>query len=1287
MAGREIVNRQLNIYIQSGDAQKAYDKLIAKEKTLNEEIAKTTDPKRIQKLKDELNKLVEPLDRAAKKVKGELEPSLKDTAATVGRLRNEISRMSESDADFHKINQQLRQGNVELEQQRSKVGLISKAWKSFWQEAKTVAAGVIIGNTIQAALQTVLGYVTGIVTGSAKISDELADIQRVTGLTSAEVKTINSELKKIDTRTSVSALRDIVLIAGKLGIEKENILGFAEAVDKLNVALGGELGDVETFTTDLGKILNVFEGKITGENVTHLGNAIVDLANKGVASGPFLVDFTQRVSGIAKASNLSLHATLGLGAGLEETGNKVESSATAIQKLITSVGQDIPKAAKIAGVEASKFAETFANAPEEALLLFAAGLQKNKSSFAEIAKGFKDAGEDGARVISVLSVLGQKTEFFRDKIKDAGVAIQGTGQITDAFNLKNKNAGAELDKFKKNFASLFTSNTFQEAGAAAIKVLNGFVNLVKAAVGFVREHGLIVSVLGSIYLLATVRIKGLTIAQVLNNTVTKLSTFISTAAAAAYIIFSTAASVLTGRIKAATGAQIIWQTVMAAGRGGLGLIVVAIGAVALGISALLTKTKQLSAAQKITNEIEEKATETYASQIAALKQKIALASNENVSLATRKKALEEVKAASDGYLKNLTLENINTSEGITLVDLYTASLKASARARAAAALAQEKETRAIQLETKLDVLNTKFDVKNETGPGAFIKNLFAGKDGGTIGNQIRDARNELAGVNTELSALYAKIAISPDLQQAIAGTDANGNSIKPGGKSPLEVVKEKTSKTVDDLLKDLQKIKDDLRLSQLSPLDRDLAELDIKFEALRKRAGTNGKLLLIIDQLYQESRLRLIQEYARKEVAEWQKAGEDVNKKADEQYRKNLAALAALQKKLDDELQRQFENGIVSTDKDRLAKRELQVLISRGEAKLKAELSLLNEQERQELSAKNLTENEKFLIEERYRQKRKQAEIDHVIGIIEISTYFLQGLENIDKIFSDAKTAKENQELARDQVVNDQKKTNLERRLKAGLITQLQYDRELEKMDRERQRKEKIARKAQFERDKRAQFVAALISNAGAVSTTLQKFGPPIPPNFLGIAAMGLTILTGIAQLATIAGSKAPEFGGGGKLGGNYHSEGGNPILDRHGKKIGEIEKDEGIINRFTMGDRSKYTVTGTPSQIASRLNSMHGVSWEAGATLRPAWRDRQPARINYQAIQKHYAAGGRFNKAVQVNADSSDASDALLLLTVALQKLNAKLDIPLKAYTLLTDHETQQARLNAIRQDATLQG
>ena len=60
------------------------------------------------------------------------------------------------------------------------------------------------------------------------------------------------------------------------------------------------------------------------------------------------------------------------------------------------------------------------------------------------------------------------------------------------------------------------------------------------------------------------------------------------------------------------------------------------------------------------------------------------------------------------------------------------------------------------------------------------------------------------------------------------------------------------------------------------------------------------------------------------------------------------------------------------------------------------------------------------------------------------------------------------------------------------------------------------------------------------------------------------------------------------------------------------IERDEAVIKASAMTDESKYTVTGTPAQITSKLNSMHGgVNWATGALLEfPKFRER-PAQLN----------------------------------------------------------------------------
>lgn len=316
-----------------------------------------------------------------------------------------------------------------------------------------------------------------IIANGGKVSDQMADLQRVTGMTGQEAKNLNTQLLALNSRTSGDGLRSIAIIAGKLGVAKDDLLAFTKAVDMLVISLGDELGDADQITSQLGKILNVFDGKVTGENITELGNAMVVLANNGVATGSFIADFAQRVSGIAKASDMSLGATVGLAAGFEELGLRSESSSTALQKLLSTIAGDIPKAAKIAGMPLAEFNKLFSEQPQEALIKYAEGLVKNKTSFAEITAGFKDAGEEGARVVQTLQAIGQRGEFLREKITLGSDALKESTAITNAFNLKNETLGATLDKIGKKMASTFTSSAFLSGLKSMVDM---FANLIGA---------------------------------------------------------------------------------------------------------------------------------------------------------------------------------------------------------------------------------------------------------------------------------------------------------------------------------------------------------------------------------------------------------------------------------------------------------------------------------------------------------------------------------------------------------------------------------------------------------------------------------------------------------------------------------------------------------------------------------------------------------------------------------------------------------------------------------------
>lgn len=356
---------------------------------------------------------------------------------------------------------------------------------------------------------------------------------------------------------------------------------------------------------------------------------------------------------------------------------------------------------------------------------------------------------------------------------------------------------------------------------------------------------------------------------------------------------------------------------------------------------------------------------------------------------------------------------------------------------------------------------------------------------------------------------------------------------------------------------------------------------------------------------------------------------------------------------------------IARFDRNRVAGLELQVQTTRGKQRLAAEMALLKEQERQELDNKELTENEKLLIEEQYRQRRKEAELNFLNGIVANIGEYANAILNVFDTIGQAQTARENSELERDRKANEKKEQNLQNRLRKGLISQGEYDRQIAAINTAQEKREKEIEIKQFNRNKRISIIQAIINGAQAASKTLAELGFPAAIPALAILAASIG-----AQIATINAQK-PAFARGGKLGGRLHSEGGNPIMDGNGNKIAEIERGEGIINRRSMADGRSYTLSGTPSQIASTINGMHGgIRWES------------PARfINYAALNKrYYAAGGTFGG----DAGNGASMDTAQLMDI-LSRLDSTLKRGVKAYTVLTDQEDAQTRLNNIRAEATM--
>ena len=486
-----------------------------------------------------------------------------------------------------------------------------------WGKFKDIALGVLTGNIVSEIGSGLWQRITGMITGAGKLSDSLADIQRVSGMTAEEVKKLNGQLTALDTRTSMQGLRDIAVVAGKLGIAKEDVLDFVKATDKLTVALGDELGNSEQITTDLGRLINVFskDGKVTGDRMMYIGNAIVHMANAGTATGDFIVEFTQRLSGLAKTANLSLPDVIGMGAGLQELGQKSENSSTAVVKALSKIALDVPTFAKIAGKSVEEFSATLRDKPVEALIKVSEGLVKGRGNFEKISQAFKDAGEDSARIVSTLGVIGGKADFMRQKIEDAGTAMGKQNEITGAFNLKNEDLGALLDKIGKKFNKLATSPDVVNFMGDAARGTYKFLQALSGLPGWLQKHaGLMIAAATAtgLYYANTIQATYATIAQTLaeqrKNIALKASAAWESFMITQLAIRSSLTAALTGEITLATAAQEIYNVTMAANP--IGAVIVLLGALAFAFAEVYNNSARVVELEKLKHDMDVTITKT-----------------------------------------------------------------------------------------------------------------------------------------------------------------------------------------------------------------------------------------------------------------------------------------------------------------------------------------------------------------------------------------------------------------------------------------------------------------------------------------------------------------------------------------------------------------------------------------------------------------------------------------------------------------------------------------------------
>lgn len=386
------------------------------------------------------------IDRTLKNISG----------STALELETSLKLVNEQLANTHRGTEEYRELTEKaksLKKEIAAVGAEQDLTKSKWSKF------VNIFNTNWGAITQGLAAVTGLsatvrdcTNKYAAMNQEMFNVTKYTGQAIGEVEEMNESFKKMNTRTARGELNRLAQDAGRLGItNREMIEEFVDGSDKINVALGDDLGD--DAVAKIGKLAQMFgEDKTKGLRGAMLatGSAVNDLAQSSSANAGYIVDFTADLSGVARQAGMTQAQIMGLASALDQNMQDEATSSTVFSQLITKMFQEPMKFAKLAGVEVSTFTTMLKTDANGALLEFLQAMS-NRGGFDQLAPMFSQMGLEGTRAVGVLSSVASNLDQVREAQATATQSYKDGTSVLNEFNVQNNTVQAGLDKAKKQF--------------------------------------------------------------------------------------------------------------------------------------------------------------------------------------------------------------------------------------------------------------------------------------------------------------------------------------------------------------------------------------------------------------------------------------------------------------------------------------------------------------------------------------------------------------------------------------------------------------------------------------------------------------------------------------------------------------------------------------------------------------------------------------------------------------------------------------------------------------------
>lgn len=600
-----------------------------------------------------------------------LEQTLKGTRMSQMALNDILARSKQGKASLDELRRAYNQLEEELNQINTKSKEFADKQKSMKELKKNIddATGAANkqGGAWQIALKDLTAYV-GLFSAfnmlktylfdifrlNAKFTEQLTNIRKVALSTTEEVAQLSKELSKIETRTSLEELNNLAYAGAKLGIQTQNLAGFVRAADQVNVALKEDLGDEAlTALAKITEVMGLIDQYGVEDAMLKTGSAIFRLASTSTACSGKIVDFSNRLLALGDAATLTTPDILAIGSAVDSMALEPEVAATAFGKLVVELRKGTSSIEKDLGIAQGSLKKLIEEGKGmEAIQTIFHKMHESDNVFA-LKSLFKDLGsEDGARLTKVMVTMAEKVGMLDKAVAESNKAFREGTAVTTEYEMQQKTATAYMERAANLFEKQFVSA--DAASGPVLDLAKAWYDMVDALVhniSFMTEVRILITLL-------------MTSMKMFLSMLPTLITMLSTAGVAG--AFAKLAELTTGLTGKTLSLSNAWN-VMASSFKKLsfvgqmsimgGLIGLA-GILVVKLAQWTSSLYQVSAGQRVLNEVQEEGKRKAMEEQESLKQLHRVMHDTTASMDLRLEAMNKL----NGAIPNLNAQ-INTETG------------------------------------------------------------------------------------------------------------------------------------------------------------------------------------------------------------------------------------------------------------------------------------------------------------------------------------------------------------------------------------------------------------------------------------------------------------------------------------------------------------------------------------------------------------------------------------------------------------------------------------------------